>query len=304
MGYKPLSSISFAELQSLLSNLTLITMDNEQVYSIDPTGFDFDSGTIKLQDPPPEYTLINAHMADTAIHGDHVALNALVNTFKRFALRGDGVHPIAATATPIAIGDGLDHFADNGAVCFICCFRPTSDVVSTGILFNIIDTTNDDNLLEFGWKNSSTLYLKFLGVEKLTQDTDDSPFWKQYPIVAGFVQDASAELTYFFINGQVFATQSNVGKRVVFTEPHTNHLRFGDGLAGELYWAGIHKTVIYPPSSYHTPPPLEGGLQYGRDWIAYWRFGAGTGNTIADINPDSYPNYGLTKDANATWVTI
>jgi len=75
MGYKPLSAISFSELQSLLSNLTLITMDNEQVFSIAPAGFTFEDGTITLNDPPPEYALITAHMEDSAIHGDHVALN-------------------------------------------------------------------------------------------------------------------------------------------------------------------------------------------------------------------------------------
>jgi len=92
MGYKPLASISFAEAQSLLSNLTLITMDNEQVFTINPKGFTFDSGEIELNDPPPEYALINAHMEDDPIHVDHTTLKdyALVCTSQPGAM---GVSP-------------------------------------------------------------------------------------------------------------------------------------------------------------------------------------------------------------------
>jgi len=257
MGYKPfLTNASLTDVQSLLRGLEFPTMDGFPILAIDGEGFTFEDGVATLK--AVQDVEILAHIEDDLIHVDHT-------TLRKYALRGDGTHKIAQTATPIAVGDGIDCFA--GDMAFVMCLRQINNTAEEGVLLTLIDSVTGNKLVEFGYKYFNVLYLKANNVEQFTEGFEGVSFNYQWPMIVGWCQDSAIDLTYFFCNGQVMPTQSNTGKLPVLgTNPC--HLRVGDALQGEIYWAGIERALV----NIHTDTPSV--------------------------------NYVLTKDATATWVTI
>jgi len=135
MGFKPLATISsLTDLQTLLRGLEFPTMQGFPILAIDDEGFTFKDGIVTLNDPPPEYALITAHMADSAIHGDHTAL-------KNYCLKCTGTPGATAILpTPLDIW--------NGWLFLHLKFRFDADPTVTKILYR--RHTQTDTLFEFG----------------------------------------------------------------------------------------------------------------------------------------------------------
>jgi hypothetical protein len=253
MGYKPLSAISFSELQSLLSNLTLITMDNEQVYTIDPTGFDFDSGTIKLKDPPPEYALITAHMGDTPIHGDHTALN-------NYCLK--------STATPGAYGLAPVIFPFEAMTNFDLLFKIRIDSAFAeypGVPFFRIKNQANATRLAVGFEQHTdpVLFISF-GEDSWTYEPADSGFfsgiegqWCQFGF--SFQPDTNNPgASRMFCLWDSFTTSFGGGENIspIFPASTTDTIEIGcAGISlGMVSFSSHFAFNLFTPENYTVPP--------------------------------------------------
>jgi hypothetical protein len=238
MGYKPLATVSFSELQSILQNLTLITMDGEQVYTIAPDGFTFEDGVITLNDPPPEYALITAHMEDSGIHGDHAAL-------KNYCLKCTGT-PGATAIYPQQL------YIDAGILTLLMSVRIDDPDLESVVLYK--RHTQAANILEFGISADGKIYCKVGDVvvsEYLAEEINfSSPEFHDL----GFQMKENGTM-FFFENGR---TSENYAF-TPFEAPTGENLIAVGGAGVSVAWLAVRKPgdwgMFNAESKYGFPMP-------------------------------------------------